>query len=76
MINYSASIINELFVFLSLSVFHQMLQVKRLEPSLTSKMQFCTDFIVPRTRNVAKYIALYRKVIREGVSVISTTVHT
>ena len=49
----------------------QMLQVKQLEPSLTSKMQFCTDFIVPRTKNVAKYIALYRKVIREGVSVIS-----
>lgn len=51
-----------------------MLEVKQLEPSLNSKMQFCTDFIVPRTKNVAKYIALYRKVIREGVSIIA--IHT
>jgi hypothetical protein len=51
--------------------FLKMLQVKELKPSLTSKTQFCKDFIVPRTKNAAKYIALYRQVIKEGVAVIS-----
>lgn len=51
--------------------FLKMLQVKDLKPSLTSKTQFCKDFLVPRTKNAAKYIALYRQVIKEGVAVIS-----
>lgn len=50
--------------------FLRSLQVKDLKPSLTTKTQFCKDFIVPRTKNAAKYIALYRKVIKEGVTVI------
>lgn len=50
--------------------FLKMLNVKQLKPSLSSKEQFCTDFILPRTRLAAKYISLYRQVIREAVSVI------
>ena len=49
-----------------------MLDVRDLKPSLHSKTQFCKDFIVPRTKNAAKYITLYRKVIKEGVSVFNT----
>lgn len=41
-----------------------------IQNSLSSKTLFCQEYILPRTRLAAKYIALYRKVIREGVSVI------
>lgn len=50
--------------------FLKMLHVKELKPSLSSKTQFCSDFIVARTKLAAKYISLYRQVIREAVSVI------
>lgn len=49
-----------------------MLRVEELKPSLHSKTQFCKDFIVPRTKNAAKYIALYRKVVKQGVTILST----
>jgi hypothetical protein len=52
--------------------FLRMLRVKDLKPSLHSKTQFCKDFIVPRTKNAAKYIALYRKVVKQGVTILST----
>ncbi|XP_054157014.1 MKRN2 opposite strand protein-like [Oppia nitens] len=52
--------------------FLRMLDVKDLKPSLNSKTQFCKDFIVPRTKNAAKYIALYRRVVKEGISVLNT----
>ena len=50
--------------------FLKMLHVKELKPSLCSKTQFCADFIVARTKLAAKYISLYRQVIREAVAVI------
>lgn len=50
--------------------FLKMLHVTELKPSLCSKTQFCTDFILPRTKLAAKYISLYRQVIREAVSII------
>lgn len=50
--------------------FLKMLHVKELKPSLINKTQFCSDFILQRTRLAAKYISLYRQVIREAVSVI------
>lgn len=46
--------------------FLRLLHIKDLKASLTSKTQFCQDFIVPRTKNAAKYISLYRKILREG----------
>ncbi|XP_074593935.1 MKRN2 opposite strand protein [Brevipalpus obovatus] len=52
--------------------FLRLLLIKDLKPSLASKTQFCKDFIVPRTKNAAKYIALYRKISREGVFAVST----
>ncbi len=51
---------------------YRMLRVEDLKPSLHSKTQFCKDFIVPRTKNAAKYIALYRKVVKQGVTILST----
>lgn len=51
--------------------FLKMLHVPQLKPSLSSKQQFCSDFMVSRTVVAAKYISLYRQVIRDGASVIS-----
>jgi len=51
--------------------FLKMLHVSQLKPSLSSKQQFCSDFMVSRTVVAAKYISLYRQVIRDGASVIS-----
>lgn len=54
--------------------FLQMLRVKEIpRESLSSKTSFCQEFILPRTRLASKYIALYRQVIREGVSTYQST---
>ncbi|XP_076341354.1 MKRN2 opposite strand protein-like [Tachypleus tridentatus] len=49
--------------------FLRTLQVKELKPSLQNKMRFCMDFIIPRTRGAAKYIALFRILQKDGVCV-------
>ena len=50
--------------------FLKMLKLPDLKQSLSSKTKFCQDFILPRSSMAAKYIALYRRVIREGISVL------
>lgn len=52
--------------------FLRLLQIKALRSSLSGKTQFCKDYIVPRTKNAAKYIALYRQVVKEGITIINT----
>ena len=38
-------------------------------PSISDRSQFCQQMVLPATRQAAKYIALYRKLLKEGVSV-------
>ncbi|XP_015794622.1 MKRN2 opposite strand protein [Tetranychus urticae] len=52
--------------------FLRLLKIKQLRPSLASKTQFCKDFIIPRTKVAAKYIALYRQIRRDSIAVVKT----
>lgn len=52
--------------------FLRLLKIKQLRPSLANKTQFCKDFIIPRTRVAAKYIALYRQIRRDSIAVVRT----
>lgn len=45
--------------------FLRMLQIPELKPSLKDKLTFCSDFLVPHTKNVARYILLYRKLLHD-----------
>lgn len=45
--------------------FLRNLQMPELRPSLKDKLTFSSHFLVPQTRNVARYIALYRKLLQE-----------
>ncbi|XP_054921982.1 MKRN2 opposite strand protein isoform X1 [Dermacentor andersoni] len=45
--------------------FLRNLQIPQLRPSLKDKLTFSSDFLVPKTRNVARYIALYRKLLQD-----------
>lgn len=49
--------------------FLRNLQIPQLRPSLKDKLTFSSDFLVPQTRNVARYIALYRKLLQDGTYV-------
>ncbi|KAH8021627.1 hypothetical protein HPB51_016023 [Rhipicephalus microplus] len=49
--------------------FLRNLQIPQLRPSLKDKLTFSSDFLVPQTRNVARYIALYRKLMQDGTYV-------
>lgn len=49
--------------------FLRALQLREMKLSLINKTQFCKDFIVPRTRTAAKYIALYRQLQKESICV-------
>ncbi|XP_067138810.1 MKRN2 opposite strand protein [Centruroides vittatus] len=49
--------------------FLRALQLRQMKSSLISKTQFCKDFIVPRTKTAAKYIALYRQLQKENVCI-------
>ncbi|XP_054921987.1 MKRN2 opposite strand protein isoform X2 [Dermacentor andersoni] len=46
--------------------FLRNLQIPQLRPSLKDKLTFSSDFLVPKTRNVARYIALYRKLLQDA----------
>ncbi|XP_027197372.2 MKRN2 opposite strand protein-like [Dermatophagoides pteronyssinus] len=50
--------------------FLRSLNMKQFETSIESKTKFCETFIVPRTKLLARYISLFRKIRSDGFVIL------
>jgi hypothetical protein len=53
--------------------FLQLMTLDQIEPSITNKSDFCRKFVVPHTARIAKYISLYRRLLKEATVVQYST---
>lgn len=53
--------------------FLKFIQIKSVKDAISCKTTFCEQFIVPRTRLLARYISLYRKLKADSVVILHST---